>query len=623
MTMDMARSFENPAQPGVQPATISIEWMLYLALALFALVLRFAQLDAVPLSALEARQALAAWRVVSPDSGGTAIVAESPLLFGLHSLSFSVLGPSEFSARLFTAIAGVGLILSPLLFRDLLGRMRAFIFSLLLTFSPVVLAASRMDAPIVWAMLAAIIGLWSIWRYRESQKSGYAVAAMVCLAGVVLLTDSAGWVLALVLVASMVLTNRWDGRAESEYEIDNEVSPSAWWREWPWLTGLAIAALVVIVVSTQLMTYPAGLSSMGELLSAGARGLTIPRASAPALFPVLITLFYEPFMVGLALLALIWLSRIDQLSSIERFFAGWLLFGTVAGALYLGAGAEHALWLVIPLYGLVSRLAVKLIERHNAVMWWNVPWWAKWLLALATMALLVMLAVHGQSLARSLLGNPAAGGIQIASANAYNVIWLIIVGLFLVIGYFLASSIWGSATAVRGGLLGALIFGLLTGLGSGWYISVANADNPVEFWNRNPTSSETFLLRQTLLELADRQSAGIPGELNVAVLAPDDGVMAWLVRDFPRARFIVEAGAAKTEPIVLLPASFEQPDLGGSYVGQRFTAQSAWDFSSMTLWNFPAWWLQRRTLTGATASDEVVLWLRQDIYDGAPFTPVQ
>jgi hypothetical protein len=389
--------------------------------------------------------------------------------------------------------------------------------------------------------------------------------------------------------------------------------------QWPWRAGLALAALVVVSVSTLFMTYPAGLSNVGELLSSGFRGLAIARPFTPPLFPVLITLFYEPFMVLLGVGALIWLWSDDSLSGVERFFTGWLIVGTIASVIYAGSGPEHALWIILPLYGLVSSLVVRLLEPALSVLWWNVPWWAKWLVALAMIALLAMLAVHSQSLARSMLGN-ATAVIQIVNVSAYNVIWIVIIILFMLIGYFLASSLWGTGTTIRGALLGVLAFGMVTSLGSGWYIAVANASNPIEFWNRNATDSDTFLLRRSLLELADRQAEGIPAEMRVVALAPDDGVIAWLLRDFPLTQFIPDAGAAKTEPIVLLPTSAEEPDLGGSYVGQRFIINSTWDFASMTIWNFPAWWLQRRTLTGPTPTDAVVLWLRQDIYNGVPFT---
>jgi predicted membrane-bound mannosyltransferase len=118
--------FEDSTIPQ-REAVISVEFVAYLGLILLALVLRIAQLDAVPLSQPEAREALAAWRAVQPEVTGSAIVPESPLLFLFHSLSFTMLGGSEFTARIWTVLASIGLILTPLLFRNLLGRGRAFV----------------------------------------------------------------------------------------------------------------------------------------------------------------------------------------------------------------------------------------------------------------------------------------------------------------------------------------------------------------------------------------------------------------------------------------------------------------------------------------------------------------
>ena len=75
-----------------------------------------------------------------------------------------MLGASEFSLRIVTVFASVLLILSPLLFSRLLGKTRTLIFVLLLAFSPTLLANGRMDSPIVWTMLMAVVGLWSLWR---------------------------------------------------------------------------------------------------------------------------------------------------------------------------------------------------------------------------------------------------------------------------------------------------------------------------------------------------------------------------------------------------------------------------------------------------------------------------
>ncbi len=617
--MDATRALmdENEREISSSPQTfISAEVAVYLALVLLSVVLRVAQLDAVPLSTGEARQALAAWRAVSLEAAGTPIVAESPVLFTLHSFMFTVLGPSEFSARILTALAGVGLVLSPLLFRGLLGRTRTLLFSILLTFSPSLLITSRMDSPVIWTLLVVMFGLWAFWRYRESSESRFAVLTIVCLAAMIFLTDPTGIFLALVLGGAGLFAYWTHPREESDEEQPPQAAPNL--SALPWLTGLLMALLVVVVVSTQLLTYPAGLSIVGELLGSGLRGVVTSRPLIPAFFPVLVTLFYEPVLVVLGIGAIWWLRREGLFTTVERFLTGWLLLSVVFGLVYAGAGPEHALWLVLPLAGLVSALAAHLLTRATDIIWWSAPGWSKWLVAGAVVALLSMFAIHSQSLARTLLVT-ADGTFQLGSSNSISVVWVIIIILFMVIGYFLSSSVWGVGTTTQGGLLGLLAFMLITSLGSGWRVSVFDADDPVQFWNRNPANSEVFLLRDTLAEIAKRNSGGFP-MLDVTVLAADDGIVAWTLRNFPHTHFITDAGAAKAQEIVLLPVALANPDLGGPYVGQRFTITSAWDYRGVRLVDLPAWWLQNRSRTGGVPADQMVLWLRQDVYDGVPFT---
>src|SRR5690348_3801029 len=112
--MDSIQSIDRvPSDNRLFPRRLAIrgEVIVYLVIALLALVLRIAQLDVVPLSMHEARQALAAWRVVYPQAAGSLIVPESPVLFALHGLAYSVLGANEFSTRIFTALAGILLVL--------------------------------------------------------------------------------------------------------------------------------------------------------------------------------------------------------------------------------------------------------------------------------------------------------------------------------------------------------------------------------------------------------------------------------------------------------------------------------------------------------------------------------
>jgi hypothetical protein len=195
---------------------------------------------------------------------------------------------------------------------------------------------------------------------------------------------------------------------------------------------------------------------------------------------------------------------------------------------------------------------------------------------------------------------------------------MFLLSIILTIGlYFTAASVWGNTVAARGSALGVLLFGLVTALSSGWQVAVSSADSPIELWHVQPTSRETVLLRQTLIEVAKRETDGV-FNLPVQVRAPDDGVVAWLVRDFVNATFINDASQARTQEVVILPYAVESPDLGDSYVGQQFVIRTWWSPQLMVWFDYPAWWLQRRTRTGATPSDTVVLWLRQDVYDGIP-----
>ncbi len=618
--MDSIQSFDSaPDSDQLLPRrlTISREVIVYLIVALMALVLRVAQLDVVPMSPYEARQALSAWRVVYPEAAGTGIVADSPLLFALHTMSFSVLGASEFSARILTVFASVLLVLSPLLFSQLFGKTRTFIFVLLLAFSPTLLAAGRMDSPVIWTMLVAVIGLWSVWQYRIRGQGRYAVQTTICAAVIIFLTDATGLFVFLTLVLAGLFL-MWFRRNTLENDELPHYIPEGRFTAWPWARAIPIALLVVFLVGTLFMLYPSGISSVGELLSSGLRGLTTPRPYLPPFFALFATLFYEPVLVIIGAAAVFVILTEEDVAWEDRFLLGWLIFGVGMSLVYAGAGSEHTLWIVLPLAGLASRVVKDMVLGGGRFF---APRWSRWFIAVVVAALTAMISVHAQSIARALMTTPDAT-LQQINISPQNLIGIVIAVLLILIGYFLASSEWGEGVAVRGGVLGVLAFAMVTGLGVGWNVAVNNADSAVEFWNRNPTSYQTAQLRQTVLELSARETSGFP-QLTVTALAADDGVVAWILRDFPNTTFVADPTAAKGQGVVLLPSSIAEPDLGGDYVGHTSTISNGWDFRTITLLNFPAWWLQRRTLTGNLATDAVTLWLRQDVYNGVNATGIQ
>lgn len=616
----MMEATRTPAQPVTTPSVfphqvvISVEFVAYLVLVVLALVFRFAELDTVPLTNAEAREALAAWRVVNPDAGGSVVVSESPLLFLLHNVSFALLGASEFSVRMFTALAGAGLVMSPLLFRDVIGRTRAFLLGVMLLFSPVLLAASRFDAPVIWSLLSGVLILWTLWRYNEERQSLYAILAMVLLAGLMFLTEPAGFVLALILIGAGLFA-RYLSRSDELGTDANQIHAPVVPGDFPWLNGLLLAAGVIFLVATGFLLYPAGVSGVSGLLAAALTGFVTP--SAPLFFPLLTSLYYEPLMWVFGLAAIWLLARRGSMTFVERYLIGWLVLGVVASIVYTGAGPQHALWVLFPLAGLTSSVFADLLARDEHPFW-NTPRWGKWLLAIGTAALLSMMSVHGQGIARGLLTAPDDSLTQLFQALQRNSInnLMFLLSILLTIGiYFTAASVWGNTAAARGSALGVLMFGLVTALSSGWQVAVSDSESPVELWHVQPTSRETALLRETLFEVARRETEGV-ANVPIFVEAPDDGVVAWLVRDFVNTTFINDISQAREQQVILLGDAGTLPDLGGSYVGQRFVIHTRWSPEGMLWLDYPAWWLQRRTRAAATPSDVVVLWLRQDVYDG-------
>lgn len=592
---------------------INVEFIAYMMVFVLALVLRIAELDTIPLSAGESRQALAAWRALNPEAPGSPITPESPLLFLLHAVTFTALGASEFTVRVFTALAGTLLVFSPLLFRDLLGQARTFLFCLLLTFSPVALVSARFDSPTIWAMLCAILALWALWRYWERQQIGYTLLASAAFVGLVLLTDPAGFVLALILIGAGFIALTWGRADDPDSDPMNTVRESL--RGWSWQAALGAAVLTIILVSTGFALYLPGLSNVSELALVGVRGIVTPQPGAPLVFPFLSMLFYEPIFLifGIASI-IIFLRRGTTL--LDRFLIAWFVLAIFASFIYRGGGPDHALWLVVPLAGLVSSLMMSLLAEDQHPFF-DIPWWTKPVLVLVMIALLAIFTINFQGVARNILA-AQPGALDQVRVDPINAVWSTISVLFIGLGFFLVSSLWGATTALRSGGLGLLIFGMVTSLGSGWGASVTKAESALELWHTEAIGREVFVLRDTLAELARRETGGVP-RIPLFILAPEDGVIAWTVRDYTNTQFIADTSEARAQQIALLPMLAEPPALGGAYVGQDFIVSRGWNLQTLQGLDVLAWWMQRRTRFPELPSQTMILWLRQDIYDGAPF----
>lgn len=594
---------------------ISVEVVAYCALLVLALVLRLAELDSTPIMASETHNALAAWRVIMPNAPGEPLIASSALLFALQSLSFSLFGGSEFAARILTALGGAALVLTPALFRPVIGIGRAFLIGVLLAFSPVLLVASRASSPDVWALLLAVLGLAALARAQGGQNRP-AVLAIVLFAAAFFLTGAGGVALVLIIAVAGVIAWLWwrntlvmneDDTPERDGLLDAVRGALG--------QGLPLAVLVVLVVSTGLMLYPAGLSIVGEAVGGAIRAVAQPHGISG--YATLIGLFYEPFVWLLAVIGL--LVRRERLTVVDVFLAMWVVLAVVVSLFFGDSQPDHALWLLIPLAGLASHaLAWAMSSGSRLLGELDVPGWARWVTGICAVGILAVFAQAFQSLARSLVETPE-GGLTLFAPQPQSVVLLLVSIMFLVIGFFLFASLWGGRTSWQGIVLGLALFGLVTSLGRGWQVTAFDAANPVEFWHTEATNQQSALLRETLRDVSDRIARGTP-LMPISVIAPQDGVVAWLLRDYEAAKYIQNADDAIGAQVILAPTAVESEALDAGYLGQSFTISHSWDASAMTAVDFPGWWTQRRVRIPWTSADEVVLWLRADVYQGVEQT---
>ncbi len=146
------------------------EKALYLTILVLALFSRFYGLGDRAISHDESIHTKFSWYLYQGQGFKHSPMMHGPLLFEATALNYFLFGANDYTSRVFPALVGVLLVMSPLLFRKWLGRHGAWVASLMLLISPSISYYSRYirhDAPL---MLSAVLLLWTILSYLESGK---------------------------------------------------------------------------------------------------------------------------------------------------------------------------------------------------------------------------------------------------------------------------------------------------------------------------------------------------------------------------------------------------------------------------------------------------------------------
>ncbi len=648
---------------------IPYEWAAYAALIVLALMLRILALDAAPLTIREIPDALIALQSVSPYADFTVDqVTDSPIVFQAQRFSFSVLGANEIAARVLTALAGTLAAFLPLLLRSELGQGRTFILCALLALSPVGMIASRTSAGLIWGLVFAWMAIWAWMRFARTQAPRYAVTGLVA-SGLLIFTASPGAVmLAILLDVSAFIA--WILTALDRVDETASFDPGAQLRRFfgqiPWFQGLGLLGLLIAGLTTTFLTYTHGLSGVGEVLSGFIAGFAQRAPDTFGPMPLVTALFYEPLLWLFALIGVIVALRQQTFGFMDRFFTVWAVLGIAAAVLYQGGEPADALWITVPLAGLASAAIASLFvpvydafgddpleddddsdyrfagyeselddtPRTDAYREAFGARWAVPLLFGVGLLLMTMISMHLQVIGRASINDPQGFNLfeliarvaDTASAATFrvSVLWTFISFMFLIIGGLLAASLWGNRKAVRGLTLGILGFMVINGLSVAWGATVHDAGLAVEPWHYHAVSPQMVMLRETLIELDQRESSGTR-ELPVTVVADPvsgltrTGPVAWVVRDFRKVNFVSSLSEAHGERVVIATDQGSDISLGGSYVGRPFTAITSWAPATVQGMDVLGWWYQRMARQQPVTMLPVALYVRMDIYHSEPF----
>lgn len=572
-----ARAQENPQV---------LLWILIFGLAL---AMRLAQLDAAPLSGAEAQQATFAWRAAAGQ--GAPVGGYSPLLFVANTLLFVVFGASDALARLWPALFGSALALTPALLRRHLGRVGALASGLYLAISPTALLASRQVSGTTMAAAGAMAFVGALSRFSETERRGWLWFGAVSLAFAVASGGAAYGVLVPLALAWVMASQLGSGSHSSRATRKlARCRPHA-------TRFFLIAVLSAAAFSTGLGWNLSGIGGIGSVLADWLGRYVVVETGAAS--PLTLLAVYELFGVVFGLGGLILGWRQGRLWA--AVLGLWSGLGLLLLAVMPGRLPTDLIWVVLPL-AMLAGMAAQAVVRDR---------WSSGAMMRSVYGVLVLIL---WAQAYLMLARYAAFG-----EPADLVVVGIVAGLQVLLGLSFGFVLGLGATvrtvaAATGGALLALM------LSAAWGVAYRRPADPREALVGEPTAVNVRDLVGTLQDLSWQQT-GMPTTLEFVYEASPESVLAWYLREFEMARRVdrlSEVGTDEMGSIVVTEGTDDAAtplSLGATYIGQDFTLRRRWTPSLMgcRLWEPGCsvafdWFLFRDGPALPEADTRAILW---------------
>lgn len=583
-TADEAHEFNNKDaivldKHETPQAQISVADGIYALIVIAAVVMRFSGLDRIPLSLLEAKEALFAWQFL--QTGTNEIAAGSPAYVTLTSVLMPFFGVSDSTARMIPALFGLGLVMLPWLLRSRLGQTGALITAALFTVSPLFASVSRSAGGESIALFAILLLFISALRMRSEGSRGwlYVFGGAMGLG----LTSSPLFYSGLITMAFARLAQRLVSPEEEQ------VSPP---ERADIIRAVILGALILIMMSTRFFTHLSGFGAAAQMLTDWLSQFSLLGDLQDLIGPFLVLGRYEVVLLPLGIIAIIW--AVWRNHPLGTLFTYWLLAGMILMFLQRGV-LNNALLLPLAGYMLMGLASQQLLLQGKN----------RWTWAVSGIIILVG-AIVLVNIARFL----RVSQVEQQVANLW--IALMATAAAILLFYFFWSE--QKIPIMQGIWLGIMTLLLLYQWGTAWNLTHVTANDPRESWIVQATDDDVMELTQTLHDIsrkANNSDTDIP-----IFSAVDNPVLRWYLRDFDQVQFGQVLPLGAQYEIIISPAAVIDPALGDDYLGGDFGLlrgnTEELFYTATPVLDALRWGLFHESTRGVT-EERIILWVRADV----------
>jgi hypothetical protein len=581
--------------------TITLEHIVWLLLFLIGLGLRLGGLGAQSLTDREANLALQALGLAR---GQSVVLGPEAGYVLFTSLLFGMLGSSDFLARLLPALFGSGLVLMPLFYRKYLGRTAALIVALGLALDPGLVSSSQQAGGLLFAVFFVLL---AIAFFLDAKIIPAGLACGAALVGspslwfgvlVLLVAGLLNFLISKIFVrARPVVFDEENGNVESELPVEQtEVLP--FWKQVNFWVALGAT---VVFLGTRFFTLPTGLSASAAGLPAFWFGWAQP-GTVPLLLVLTALLAYEllPLFLGFwgAVYGLVKSEPVDWILTL------WAFVALVQVLFYPSRQVYDLVWLILPLWGLAGRQAVRLIGHIDLQEWQ--PVLGQTVLSIVLVIFVAMNVVYFA------VPRPPENSVEAPLRAAAIVGGLsLLVLITLLIGWG-----WGKDIAISGSTLGLGAVMLVFMFTQTWNVTGLGRNPGFEIWNSG--ASDGWRLNRTeIMQTIGNTSEYRLGDrnlLDVEVVGIQSDALRWALRNQRDVSFSEALSSSDASSIIITDNSVKDLKLTMPYAGQGLVMQDAPAWSLMLSSEWLRWSFFR---SAPTDQKQIILWVRGDLFPGA------